>query len=143
VLLITAALAIGLKTAPGHSPDEQAWATSPSSGMAGQNGREPDNGQKYRHWKDVIASKTRTGQGKALNGENTNGTGAVWLKRIRDRGTNVVVEGMAVSPAAVDEMISNLQGTGSFSNIEIEETYQDDSKNKGQAFKFQLICNIR
>jgi len=47
---------------------------------------------------------------------------------------------MALSNDAVASLISNLQKTGYFSNIEIKETYQDDTFKEMQAFNFTLTC---
>jgi len=40
----------------------------------------------------------------------------------------------------VANLIQNLQKTGFFKNIEIKETYQDDSVKDMQAFQFTLTC---
>jgi len=37
-------------------------------------------------------------------------------------------------------LISNLQKTGFFKNIEIKESYQDDAIKDMQAFQFTLTC---
>ena len=47
---------------------------------------------------------------------------------------------MALSTDAVASLISNLQKTGYFRNIEIKETYQDDTFKEMQAFTFTLTC---
>ena len=41
---------------------------------------------------------------------------------------------------AVANLISNLQKTGFFRNIEIKETFQDESVKEMQAFTFTLTC---
>jgi hypothetical protein len=135
VILVMLVLAFGFNAAHGHRLDLQA------RGMAEQYDREH---QKYKHWTDVIGELRKTGAGRlsALNAGNATGARAVWLESVKDRHTNVVIEGMAVSPSAVADMISKLRSTGDFSHIEIDESYQDSSKNKAQAFKFRLTCEV-
>jgi Tfp pilus assembly protein PilN len=74
-------------------------------------------------------------------GDTVNGTEAVWLNNMKDTGTNVDIEGMALSTDAVANLIGNLQKTGFFNNIEIKETYQDDTFKEMQAFQFSLSCS--
>jgi Tfp pilus assembly protein PilN len=59
---------------------------------------------------------------------------------MKDQGTSVDIDGMALSNDAVASLISNLQKTGYFSNLEITETYQDDTFKEMQAFNFTLTC---
>jgi len=47
---------------------------------------------------------------------------------------------MALSPDAVANLISNLQKTGYFRNIEIKEAIQDEQIKDMQAFIFTLTC---
>jgi Tfp pilus assembly protein PilN len=47
---------------------------------------------------------------------------------------------MALSTDAVANLITNLQKTGFFKNIEIKETYQDEQVKDMQAFQFELTC---
>jgi Tfp pilus assembly protein PilN len=59
---------------------------------------------------------------------------------MKDQGGSVAIEGMALSTDAVANLIKNLQGTGYFKNIEIKETFQDDTFKEMQAFQFTLTC---
>lgn len=98
----------------------------------------------YKRRVDVIDS-LRAGQAGPVNlmntiGETVNGTEAVWLNTMKDQGASVAIEGMALSTDAVANLIKNLQNTGYFKNIEIKETYQDDSFKEMQAFQFTLTC---
>jgi len=98
----------------------------------------------YKRRVDVIDS-LRAGQGGPVNllamlGETVNETEAVWLSRMDDQGASVSLEGTALSPNAVAALISNLQKTGFFKNVEIKETFQDDSIKDMQAFQFTLSC---
>ncbi len=76
----------------------------------------------------------------SMVGDTINSTEEVWLNTMKDSGTSVDIEGMALSTDAVANLIANLQKTGYFKNIEIKETYQDDSYKDMQAFQFTLTC---
>jgi Tfp pilus assembly protein PilN len=64
----------------------------------------------------------------------------VWLSTMKDEGNSINIEGMALSTDAVAALILNLEKSGHFRNIEIKETYQDDSYKDMQAFQFTLSC---
>jgi Tfp pilus assembly protein PilN len=103
--------------------------------------RQADN---YKRRVDVIDS-LRAGQAGPVNllamlGETVNGTEAVWLSKMDDTGPSVSLEGTALSTDAVANLIANLQKTGFFSNVEIKETFQDESIKDMQAFQFTLTC---
>jgi len=100
--------------------------------------------QSYKRRVDVIDS-LRANQGGPVNllamvGETVNNTEAVWLNNLKDEGGSVSIDGMALSPDAVANLISNLQKTGYFRNVEIKETMQDDTVKDMQAFQFTLTC---
>jgi len=76
----------------------------------------------------------------AMMGETVNNTEAVWLSKLDDTGPQVSLEGTALSTDAVANLIANLQKTGFFKNVEIKETYQDESVKDMQAFQFILTC---
>ena len=73
-------------------------------------------------------------------GDTINNTEAVWLSTMKDQGTSIAIEGMALSTDAVANLITNLQKTGYFKNIEIKETFQDEQVKNMQAFQFTLTC---
>jgi len=103
--------------------------------------READN---YKRRVDVI-DQLRAGQSgpvELLNsiGTTVNSTEAVWLSTMKDQGNSVDIEGMALSNDAVANLIQNLQKSGQFKNIEIKESYQDDTYKEMQAFQFTLTC---
>ncbi len=103
--------------------------------------REAEN---YKRRVDVI-DQLRAAQGGPVNLMNTvgatvNDTEAVWLNSMKDQGGSVDIEGMALSTDAVASLIANLQKTGYFTNIEIKETFQDDTYKEMQAFNFTLTC---
>src|SRR6267378_972322 len=72
--------------------------------------------------------------------ETVNNTEAIWLNNMKDQGASVDIEGMALSSDAVANLISNLQKTGFFRNIEIKESIQDETIKDMQAFQFTLTC---
>lgn len=100
--------------------------------------------QNYKRRVDVIDQlrANQTGPVDLLNtlGATVNGTEAVWLNDLKDQGASVDIEGMALSTDAVANLITNLQKTGYFRNIEIKETFQDDTVKDMQAFQFVLTC---
>ncbi|MGA9039920.1 MAG: PilN domain-containing protein [Terriglobales bacterium] len=98
----------------------------------------------YKRRVDVI-DQLRAGQAGPVNlmntiGDTINDTEAVWLSTMKDQGNSVAIEGMALSTDAVATLIKNLQNTGYFKNIEIKETFQDDTYKEMQAFQFTLTC---
>jgi Tfp pilus assembly protein PilN len=100
--------------------------------------------ESYKRRVDVIDQlrANQAGPVELLNtiGTTVNGTEAVWLNSMKDLGSNVDIEGMALSTDAVANLIANLQKTGYFRNIEIKETFQDDTFKELQAFQFTLTC---
>jgi type IV pilus assembly protein PilN len=99
----------------------------------------------YKRRVDVIDQLRKSqGQGPvplmAMVGETVNNTEAVWLDNMKDQGATVDIEGMALSSDAVANLISNLQKTGFFKNVEIKESIQDDTIKDMQAFQFTLTC---
>ena len=100
--------------------------------------------QNYKRRVDVIDQlrANQTGPVDLLNtvGATVNGTEAVWLSNLKDQGASVDIEGMALSTDAVANLITNLQKTGYFRNIEIKETFQDETYKEMQAFQFVLTC---
>ncbi|MBZ5547829.1 MAG: PilN domain-containing protein [Acidobacteriia bacterium] len=98
----------------------------------------------YKRRVDVI-DQLRSNQTGPVNllamiGETVNNTEAIWLNSLQDQGNNVAIDGMALSSDAVANLISNLQKTGYFRNIEIKETSQDETVKDMQAFQFTLTC---
>lgn len=100
--------------------------------------------ENYKRRVDVI-DQLRASQAGPVNllnmiGETVNNTEAVWLNTMKDEGASVDIHGMALSTDAVANLMSNLQKTGYFRNIEIKETFQDDTFKDMQAFQFVLTC---
>jgi len=98
----------------------------------------------YKRRVDVIDQlrNNQTGPVALLSmiADTVNGTEAVWLNSMQDQGANVAIDGTALSSDAVANLISNLQKTGFFRNIEIKESYQDEGIKDMQAFQFTLTC---
>jgi Tfp pilus assembly protein PilN len=99
----------------------------------------------YKQRVDVIDQLRQSQSGYPMNllnsiGDTINGTEAVWLNTMKDQGANVAIEGTALSTDAVANLIANLEKTGYFKNIEIKETFQDESVKDMQAFQFTLTC---
>jgi hypothetical protein len=134
-VLIAVVLGLGFNSAYGHRLADQ------TQGVA-----QEQKGARYTNRMNVIGQlrQRQTVPSNALIVLSVNPTDsrAVWLKSIKDQGESIAIEGMAITPNAVSEIISNLKSTGCFRNIEIKETYQDDSKNKTHAFEFQLTCEF-
>jgi len=98
----------------------------------------------YKRRVDVI-DQLRDNQSGPVNllatiGDTINGTEAVWLNSMLDQGASIAIDGTALSSDAVANLISNLQRTGYFRNIEIKESFQDESVKDMQAFQFRLTC---
>ena len=98
----------------------------------------------YKHRVDVIDQLRANQAGPvsllAMIGDTVNGTEAVWLNSMQDQGASVAIDGTALSSDAVANLISNLQKTGFFRNIEIKESFQDEAVKDMQAFQFTLTC---
>src|SRR6202142_913304 len=98
----------------------------------------------YKHRVDVIyqlrANQTGPVTLLSMIGDTVNSTEAVWLNSMQDQGASVAIDGTALSSDAVANLISNLQKTGFFRNIEIKESYQDEQVKDMQAFQFTLTC---
>jgi len=76
----------------------------------------------------------------SMIGDTVNNTEAIWLNSMQDQGASIAIDGTALSTDAVANLITNLQKTGFFRNIEIKESYQDEQVKDMQAFQFTLTC---
>jgi Tfp pilus assembly protein PilN len=156
-ILVAIVLAGGINAAYWYQLDHQAVAIAAKMKVAEQHNRElagvkakylerQKQADNYKHRVDVIDQlrKAQTGPVNLLDtlGQTVNGTEAVWLNSMKTQGANISIQGMALSADAVANLISNLQKTGYFKNIEIKETYQDESVKDMQAFQFELTCEI-
>jgi len=154
-ILVALVLAAGVNGAYWYQLDHQSQVIAANMKVAEQKNRElagvktkylerQKQADNYKHRVDVIDQlrKAQIGPVNLLNtiGETVNGTEAVWLNSMKDQGANISISGMALSADAVANLIQNLQKTGYFKNIEIKETFQDDSVKDMQAFQFELTC---
>ena len=156
-ILVALVLAGGINAAYWYQLDHQAVAIAAKMKVAEQHNRElagvktkylerQKQADNYKHRVDVIDQlrKAQTGPVNLLDtlGQTVNGTEAVWLNSMKTQGANISIQGMALSADAVANLIANLQKTGYFKNIEIKETFQDESVKDMQAFQFELTCEI-
>jgi len=98
----------------------------------------------YKRRVDVIEQLRNNQAGPvsllSMVADTVNGTEAVWLNSMQDQGTSVAIDGTALSSDAVANLITNLQKTGFFRNIEMKESVQDEAVKDMQAFQFTLTC---
>lgn len=154
-VLIIVALVAGLNYAYWNRLDNQSKTIAHNMELAEQKNREladvktrylerQREADNYKRRVDVIDQlrANQTGPVELLNsiGDTINSTEAVWLSTMKDEGNSIDIEGMALSTDAVAALILNLEKSGHFRNIEIKETYQDESYKDMQAFQFTLSC---
>ena len=72
--------------------------------------------------------------------DTVNGTDGVWLLTLKDNGDNVSLDGVALGPRNVADLMTRLRNTGFFKNIELKDTTQRDN-NKIETFSFSVICD--
>ena len=92
-----------------------------------------------------VIDQLRTNQMGPVNllsmvGDTVNKTDAVWLGAMKDEGSQIAVEGVAMSHSAVANLITNLKKTGYFQNVELKETIQDEQAKDLDLFNFVLAC---
>src|SRR5580692_10744264 len=154
-IAVALVLAVGFNGWTWHHLDKDATTIAKNMQVAEQRNREladvkarylerQRQADSYKRRVDVIDQlrANQAGPVELLNtiGDTINSTEAVWLNTMKDQGGSVDIEGMALSTDAVATLIENLQKTGHFKNIEIKETFQDDSYKEMQAFQFTLTC---
>lgn len=100
--------------------------------------------ENYKRRVDVIEQlrANQSGPVQLLDtiGDTVSHTDAVWLSTMTEDGNNINIQGMALTPSAVANLMRNLEKTGYFKSVEIKETYQDDQLKEIQAFQFTLLC---
>lgn len=72
-------------------------------------------------------------------GDTVNSTDAVWLVDMQDNGSNIKLDGTALSANAVANLVKNLQKTGYFKTVELNETYEGKTEDV-ETFTFTLTC---
>ena len=73
-------------------------------------------------------------------GNTVNSTEAVWLSTMTEDGPNINIKGVALSVQSIADLMKNLKNTGYFKNVEIKESFQDESVKDMQAYIFTLVC---
>src|SRR5712692_11592537 len=154
-VLVAIMIAVAFNAGYWYRLDKEAQDTAAKAKVAEQQNRElagvkvkylerQKQADNYKRRVDVIDQlrAAQSGPANLLNtiGDTVNGTEAVWLNSMKDQGPNIAIQGMALSTDAVANLIQNLKKTGYFKNIEIKETYQDESVKDMQAFQFELTC---
>lgn len=154
-ILVVVVIAGVLNLAYWYALDKQKQAIAKQMAVAEQRNREladvkarylerQRQAESYKRRVDVIDSLRQSQTGPvtllAMVGETVNNTEAIWLNNLRDQGATIDIEGMALSSDAVANLITNLQKTGYFKNVEIKEDIQDESVKDMQAFIFTLTC---
>ena len=156
-VLVAVLLAAGINGYEWYHLNDQAKTIATNMAKAEQENREladvkakylerQKQADSYKRRVDVIdqlrAAQLGASPVNLLNtiGDTINNTEAVWLSTMKDQGASIAIEGMALSTDAVANLITNLQKTGYFKNIEIKETYQDEQVKTMQAFQFTLTC---
>jgi type IV pilus assembly protein PilN len=71
--------------------------------------------------------------------DTVNKSEGVWLLNMKDDGASVSMDGVALGPNAVANLMTNLRHSGYFKNVELHETAQEDNQ-KIQTFSFSLVC---
>ncbi len=98
----------------------------------------------YRHRLEIIDQLRARQFGPvellAMVGNSVNDTDAVWLTAMTDQGNTINIEGASLSHNAVANLMQTLRRSGYFKNVEIKESYQDESVKEMQAFVFTLVC---
>ena len=98
----------------------------------------------YDHRVKVIhqLQSSQTGPLDLMNAiaNTVNSTDAVWLASMNEDGNKVNLSGTALSATAVANLLTNLKKSDYFKNVELKETYQDESVKDMQAFQFTIVC---
>lgn len=71
--------------------------------------------------------------------DTVNASEGVWLLTLKDNGDNVSLDGVALGPRNVADLMTKLVRTGFFKNIELKDTAQRDDR-KLETFNFNLVC---
>ncbi len=70
-------------------------------------------------------------------------TKTMWLTTFENTGDKVHMTGFATSSATVADFLRNLKDTGQFTNIELKDVAQDNTKDTGfTAFQFEVNADL-
>lgn len=73
-------------------------------------------------------------------GEMVNNTDAVWLNDMNETGSNININGVALTTNAVANLMTNLKRSGYFKTVEIKVAAQDAAVKDMTNFNFTLVC---
>jgi Tfp pilus assembly protein PilN len=65
-------------------------------------------------------------------------TDMLWLTLFEQAGQKVTIEGAAMSPKAVADFLTQLKDSKAFSDVDLKETYQDNTVKELQKFVFTV-----
>lgn len=68
-------------------------------------------------------------------------SGTIWLTSFTNDGSKVSLDGVAGNVTTVADFITNLKRSGYFTNVEIKESYEDDTKSVS-TFVFSITADI-
>jgi len=71
--------------------------------------------------------------------ETVDKTDGVWLLNMKDDGASVSLNGIALGPTNVANLMTNLRTSGYFKNVQLHEAVEEDTQ-KLQTFSFSLVC---
>jgi type IV pilus assembly protein PilN len=84
----------------------------------------------------------QTGPVPMLNtiSDTVNATDGIWLLNLHDDGATVSLDGVALGPDAVADLMTKLRRSGYFKDVELKDTVQQDDVRKLQTFSFSVVC---
>jgi type IV pilus assembly protein PilN len=104
--------------------------------------RQKEYDEVKRHF-DIIDQlrAQQTGPVQLLNtiSDTVNKTDGVWLLSLHDDGTHVALQGVALGPDAVADLMTRLRSSGYFKDVELRNTAQQGDKGI-QTFSFSVVC---
>lgn len=125
---------------------ELATANSRIQALAGVKARYEEKDKQAKQLKrrfDVIDQlrASQAGPVKMLSmlSDTVSSSDAVWLNSMKEEGSSITLDGVALSNVALANLMTNLKKSGYFKNVELKETAQENFKNL-QAFSFTLVC---
>jgi len=152
-ILMILLLGVGFKAAYSYRIDRAVQASTGDKKPSGYHSRElavvealyvdHQNGtQSEKRQVEIMDQLCRSQGGNRLSKDaSMKDPKTVWLSSVKDEGVSVSIQGTAFSADGVATLISDLQTTGYFKNIEVRETYQDDKRNR-DVFQFELTCEF-
>ena len=72
--------------------------------------------------------------------DTVNSTDGVWLLDLHDNGATVSLDGIALGPDAVADLMTKLRRSGYFKDVELKDTVQQTDIHDLQTFSFSVVC---